>query len=152
MIIVQQIRPDLYVDFLQNGLLRESYPPFPEAYETVAIVKTDSREGAYQQTQHLDRPWWTNSKIVAATCFAPRGGGKRPGEARSTSVGDVLVCLGKGMHKGEVHRIHNLGFERIEGFWTLALVNLVEGEEGAHPGLELDEHGLVSLEPLKGSS
>jgi hypothetical protein len=59
---------------------------WPDQYELVAEVRSDSLESAYQATQHLDRQWWLNHGVQLK---------KR---SRSTSCGDIITI-------GEDHRM-----------------------------------------------
>lgn len=52
---------------------------FPGDFALVATVNTDSRDKAYELTNHIHRPWPMNDGVVAHV-----------ERARSTSVGDVV--------------------------------------------------------------
>lgn len=54
---------------------------FPEEYEHVANVRTDTFGEAFQLTNHIDEPWWTNAGVEKIV----------EGGRRSSSVGDVFV-------------------------------------------------------------
>ena len=58
------------------------HPPFDQDhYEKVAELKALSPEGAFEMTNHIDKPWWENKGVL-----------RHKDKARSTSVGDVIVC------------------------------------------------------------
>jgi hypothetical protein len=60
-------------------------PKWPDEFTKVAEVATDSVEEAWGLTNHVDRPWWDNPGV---TLLVPK-------QARSSSVGDVLVVDGR---------------------------------------------------------
>lgn len=55
----------------------------PSDFRPVAVVDTDDLDEAYRLTNHIDKLWWHNEKVVALR------------ESRSTSIGDVLDVNGK---------------------------------------------------------
>jgi len=52
---------------------------FPEGFEKVAEVDTNSLEDVYHFTNHIDTAWWENPRVTLVK------------ESRSTSVGDVAI-------------------------------------------------------------
>lgn len=56
---------------------------FPDDYELVAELDTDSLEVAFEKTNTIAYPWWDNEGLIVH---------KR---TRSTSVGDVVEMNGK---------------------------------------------------------
>lgn len=56
---------------------------FPEDYELVAEVDTDSLEVAFERTNTIMCAWWENEGVKALK------------ETRSTSVGDVVEINGQ---------------------------------------------------------
>jgi len=59
-------------------------PKFPEEYRPVAAVEADDIEEVFNKTNHIDTDWADNDGVI------PIGA-----KARSTSVGDVVVCAGE---------------------------------------------------------
>lgn len=59
---------------------RDYAAKFPEGYEHVADVEAAEPHQVYQLTNHIDTPWTQNPEVTVHTA-----------QARSTSVGDVLV-------------------------------------------------------------
>jgi hypothetical protein len=66
-----------------NPVFNEDVQRWPQGYELVAAVDTDSVDVAFQQTNTIMHPWWENRDVAAF---------KR---ARSTSVGDIVEVNGK---------------------------------------------------------
>ena len=73
------------------------YPNWPEDYELVADVDTDSLGEVFRLTNSIDHPWMGNAEVYSyrATC-------------RSTSVGDVVVT-----EDGKVMRCEHVGWKKI---------------------------------------
>jgi len=58
------------------------HPPFDDDYYwKVAELEASSPEEAFRMTNHVDKPWWKNKGVL-----------QHKDKARSTSVGDVIVC------------------------------------------------------------
>lgn len=55
-----------------------------DAWKVVALLKGGNVEDAFRDTNHIDCAWWENRSIIAHK------------EARSTSVGDIVVNLEDG--------------------------------------------------------
>ena len=73
-------------------------PVWPSEYVLVARVSTDTPDGAFRLTNHIDSPWWYN------------GGVEQVGQpSRSTSVGDVV----KNMATGELWHCDNVGWSKL---------------------------------------
>jgi hypothetical protein len=70
---------------------------FPDHYIHVANVDSQSLDGAYTLTNHIDSAWFTNEEVEVLNC------------SRSTSVGDVVVD-----RDGEAHRCKSMGWEQIK--------------------------------------
>ncbi len=68
---------------------------FPEAYTRVATVEADSLDQVFALTNHGEKPWQENPGVVGT-------------DARSTSVGDVIVDL-----RGRPYRVENTGFREL---------------------------------------
>lgn len=66
-------------------------------YHEAAVVKTDSLDWAYQQTNNISHVWNLNDDVVALT-----------DQFKSTSVGDVMLKDGK------FYVVASMGFEEIE--------------------------------------
>ena len=56
-------------------------PKFPDEYDRVAIVETNSLEDVFRLTNHIESDWTGNPEVIVAISMYPR----------STSVGDVVV-------------------------------------------------------------
>jgi hypothetical protein len=72
-------------------------PPWPQDFEQVALVLTESIDHAYRQTNHIESAWQTNTDVKALK-----------GRARSSSVGDVFVLPG-----GKAMRVDSIGFVEV---------------------------------------
>jgi hypothetical protein len=70
---------------------------WPEGFSLVATVDTNDINHAFALTQHVEDSWTNNDRVNA-----------EPGEHRSTSVGDVLVC------DGETYRCENVGWTKLD--------------------------------------
>lgn len=70
-------------------------PVFPDDYELVAYVETDSKDKAYELTNHIMQEWWKNPEV---RCMK---------ETRSTSVGDVMEV------SGELWKVEPLGYKKL---------------------------------------
>ena len=55
-------------------------PKFPQEYEKIAIVETDSIDDVFRLTNHIDSDWTYNNEVKWT----------KSGGMRSTSVGDVV--------------------------------------------------------------
>ena len=69
-------------------------PPWPDDFEKVATVATDSLDIAYQKTNHIFRAWQENEEVIDSV-----------EKARSTSCGDVLL-----LPDGKAMRVAGTGF------------------------------------------
>jgi hypothetical protein len=78
------------------GLPNLAENKFPEDYELVAKVDTNSVEKAYELTNHIDCEWWENEGVELVK------------QSRSTSVGDVIEIEGK------LHRCEMMGWKEIQ--------------------------------------
>ena len=58
---------------------KQKRPVDPKRFELVAYVRIDSVDEAYRLTNSIDCPWWENDGVKAIK------------QARSTSVGDIIV-------------------------------------------------------------
>lgn len=74
---------------------------FGDVMKKVAIVVTDTLEGAYRDTNSIDQPWTGNKNVY------PIAGVK---QARSTSVGDILMD----MNSEKWFTVSHVGFEEIQ--------------------------------------
>ena len=64
-------------------------------YIVVAVVDTDSKDVAYEKTNHITSDWRENESVTAI-----------PGvRARSTSVGDIMET-----ESGEIYVVSHVGF------------------------------------------
>lgn len=70
---------------------------FPESFQKVAEVKTNSIEEAFALTNHIHDDWTKNPEVVPI--------GK---QHRSTSPGDIVVD-----ENGDVHLCKMMGWEKI---------------------------------------
>jgi hypothetical protein len=86
------------MELMSRPKLHEVLEAFNEGkHHLVAEVQTDNLEIAYQQTNHITRPWYQNPDVTDHS--SQRG--------RSTSIGDVLE------HDGEMWLVAPVGFERL---------------------------------------
>lgn len=60
---------------------------FPTGYIHVADVETSSLDGAFELTNHINSPWWTNPGVTHMGNTA----------RRSTSTGDIIVNVNTGI-------------------------------------------------------
>jgi len=63
--------------------------------EKVAEVQTEDLDEAYQDTNHIDRPWHDNESVTLIK------------KSRSTSIGDVME------RNGERFIVDKIGFKRL---------------------------------------
>jgi hypothetical protein len=68
---------------VKNPTFDETLHNWPEDYELVAEVLTESLCKAFGLTNHVDHPWWDNPEVMAHS------------QTRSTSVGDIVEINGK---------------------------------------------------------
>jgi hypothetical protein len=54
-------------------------PKWPEEYQLVAELETESLEKAFELTNHISCAWWDNEGV------------KLVKQSRSTSVGDIVI-------------------------------------------------------------
>ena len=84
-------------------------------YEPVAEIDTDDLEIAWFHTNHIDKPWWEDSKVNLIK------------QSRSSMVGDVFE------RNGDLYRVRAAGFSEISAVvYALRLrdrKNSVEGSE-----------------------
>lgn len=71
---------------------------WPDDFDVIATVQSEDPDIVYEATNTIDHPWWDNE---IATCL-------KPGGARSTSVGDVVVNS-----KDEVFIVLPVGWKKI---------------------------------------
>lgn len=88
------------------GFLREDHPDpnYPDDFFMVAVVEVPKGQDpdpdfAYQETNHIDKPWWENESVTLV------GEPKH----RSTSVGDVVT-----MPDGRVLMCNSTGWKELK--------------------------------------
>ena len=86
----------VYHALVMDAMYKETAGIWPEEYAKVAEVDTDQLEVAFELTNTIHRPWWTNPGVRAV----------KP--TRSTSVGDVLVTP-----DGKAHRCMPSGWKTL---------------------------------------
>lgn len=75
--------------------------PIDERYERVAVVLADSLDEVYGRTQNIDKPWLQNPGVLSSEM-----------QARSTSVGDVLMVTENGSR--DAYRVAPMGFTKLD--------------------------------------
>jgi hypothetical protein len=75
-----------------------NHPNFPEDYDQVATVMSETLGDVFRITNHIDHAWYDNVEVVVANR-----------EARSTSVGDVVLEV----EGGAYYRVEMVGWKKI---------------------------------------
>jgi hypothetical protein len=78
------------------GFYHKGQPKWPEEYDLVASVETDSIEEAFRLTNHISCAWWDNQEVTTVK------------KSRSTSVGDIIVT-----NEGVFH-CESTGWKKID--------------------------------------
>ncbi len=73
-------------------------PKFPEGYELVALITSESLNDTFRITNHIDKAWTSNPEVIDIYKNQPR----------STSVGDVVVDA-----NGNANRCESMGWKTI---------------------------------------
>jgi len=98
-----------YHEFLQKGGTFNAEVADGMELEAVAEVEINPFENdpeailnqVYKDTNHIDCPWWENDGVKALR-----------GDARSTSIGDVIEVEGFSPYPS-FHRVAPFGFDRL---------------------------------------
>ena len=75
------------------------HPKFPDDYDLIAVVGSETLGDVFRITNHIDHPWTENEEVV----FADE-------KVRSTSVGDVVLDDNKGYWRCEPIGWKKIGF------------------------------------------